>query len=73
VLSAVGGFDMLLLGLPAWIMLFRDSPLSWPGVSGDGHVLEHELTNDPSLLRTCQTAFEAAWDIAVPHHEYKPA
>ena len=62
---------LLLPGNDYW--LFDDETVIFTHFSGDGHVLDHELTTDPGLMRTCQAAFEAAWEIAVPHHEYKPA
>ena len=41
--------------------------------AGDGEFLEHELTDDPAIARTCIDAFEAVWARAVPHADYRPA
>lgn len=41
--------------------------------AGNGDFTDHELTDDPSLVRMCAEAFEAAWVRAIPHAEYRPA
>jgi hypothetical protein len=41
--------------------------------AGDGEFLEHELADDPAVVRLCATAFEAVWERAIPHAEYRPA
>jgi uncharacterized protein DUF6879 len=41
--------------------------------AGDGEFLEHELTDDPEIARTCSEAFECAWGLAIPHADYRPA
>jgi hypothetical protein len=61
---------LLLPGNDCW--LFDGEAVAFTHFSGDGHVLDHELTTDPSVVQACIVAFEAAWDIAIPHHEYKP-
>lgn len=40
--------------------------------AGDGEFLEHELTDDPGVVRTCAEAFEAVWELATPHADYRP-
>jgi hypothetical protein len=40
--------------------------------SGDGHVLDRELTEDRAVVAACVSSFEAAWKIAIPHAEYEP-
>jgi hypothetical protein len=40
--------------------------------AGDGTYLEDELTDEPEVLRTCAEAFEAVWELAIPHAEYRP-
>lgn len=39
--------------------------------SGDGAVVEDEITADPETVKLCATAFEAVWERAVPHHLYE--
>lgn len=38
--------------------------------SGDGVPLGQEITDDPTVVELCRTAFEDVWKAAVPHHEY---
>jgi hypothetical protein len=40
--------------------------------AGDGEFLEHELTDDPQIARTCTEAFERVWELAIPHADYRP-
>jgi hypothetical protein len=62
---------LLLPGNDFW--LFDDETVAFTHFSGNGEVLDHEMTTDPEIVRTCRSAFEAAWRIATPHSEYKPA
>ncbi|MET9182401.1 DUF6879 family protein [Kitasatospora aureofaciens] len=39
--------------------------------SGDGAVVEDEITADPAIVELCASAFEAVWERAIPHHHYK--
>lgn len=39
--------------------------------SGDGAVVEDEITEDPATLGLCVAAFESVWERAVPHEAYK--
>ncbi len=41
--------------------------------AGDGEFVEHELADDPEVVRTCAEAFERAWDMAIPHADYRLA
>ena len=73
------GDDETLVEVPPNLMSF----LTMDGLDGEVadlvppivHVLEsdYEESTDAALVSTCKAAFEAAWDIAIPHHEYKPA
>ncbi|WP_409055571.1 DUF6879 family protein [Streptomyces sp. SYP-A7185] len=38
--------------------------------SGDGAVVEDEITDDPATVRLCVSAFEAVWGRAIPHDDY---
>jgi hypothetical protein len=62
---------LLLPGNDFW--MFDRQTVAFTHFSGDGHVLDHEVTTDASTVQKCVTAFEAAWMIAIPHNEYKPA
>lgn len=62
---------LLLPGNDFW--MFDHQAVSFTNFSGNGEVLDYELTTDPAIIQQCATAFEAAWSIAIPHSEYKPA
>ncbi|WP_405798627.1 DUF6879 family protein [Streptomyces sp. NBC_01506] len=39
--------------------------------SGDGAVVEDEITEDPVTVDLCVAAFDCVWERAVPHEDYK--
>ncbi|MER8068021.1 DUF6879 family protein [Streptomyces sp. NPDC094034] len=39
--------------------------------SGVGEAAEPEMSDDPAVAGLCASAFEAVWEKAVPHDEYK--
>ncbi|MGA5823435.1 DUF6879 family protein [Kitasatospora sp. NPDC094028] len=39
--------------------------------SGDGDVTDREVIDDPAVTSLCATAFEAVWERATPHDQYK--
>jgi hypothetical protein len=41
--------------------------------AGDGEFLDEEWTDDPAIALTCAQAFEAIWELAIPHADYRPA
>lgn len=52
--------------------LFDGSTVVFTVFTGEGDVLERQLTADPAVVRLCHSAFEAVWSIAIPHSEYRP-
>lgn len=62
---------LLLPGNDFW--LFDRQIVVFTHFSGDGHVLDHEITTDPTIVTGCTQTFELAWKIAIPHHAYTPA
>lgn len=50
--------------------LFDDALLRVHHFSGDGVVVEDEITAEPEAVKLCSAAFEAVWERAVPHHLY---
>lgn len=62
---------LLLPGNDCWI--FDRETVAFTHFSGEGHVLGHEQTTDPSVVAACVTAFEAAWEMATPHADYNPS
>lgn len=41
--------------------------------SGDGKLVEHEGTDDDTIVKLCADAFDTIWPRAIPHAEYQPA
>lgn len=41
-------------------------------LDGDNDRSEIQLYTEASVVRFCLEAFETAWSLAVPHHEYRP-
>jgi hypothetical protein len=53
-----------------WV--FDDRLVRFGYFAGDGTYLDDELTDDPAIVSTCAVAFEAVWDMAIPHADYRP-
>jgi hypothetical protein len=62
--------DLCLPGNDFW--LFDDRVIRFHYFSGDGDIVEDELVCDPAVIRICASAFEAAWERAIPHADYRP-
>jgi hypothetical protein len=41
-------------------------------LDGNDERVEIQLHREPETVEFCRNAFESAWDLATPHHEYKP-
>ena len=63
--------DLCLPGNDFW--LFDDRLIRFHHFDGDGRVVEDELCDDPAVIRMCSAAFEAVWERAVPHADYRLA
>lgn len=65
--------DLALPGADFW--LFDDETVIFNHFSGDGQWSEPgmDLRTDPAAAKLCSAAFEAVWERAVPHAEYRPA
>jgi hypothetical protein len=63
--------DLCLPGNDFW--LFDDRLVRFHHFSGDGEIVEDEMASDPAVIRLCQAAFEAVWERAVPHANYRIA
>jgi hypothetical protein len=63
--------DLCLPGNDFW--LFDDRLIRFHHFSGDGEIVEDQLCSDPAVIGACAAAFEAVWDRAIPHAEYRPA
>ncbi|MEU6736746.1 DUF6879 family protein [Streptomyces physcomitrii] len=51
--------------------LFDDALLRVHHFSGDGAVVEDEITDDAEAVKLCSAAFAVVWERAIPHHLYK--
>jgi hypothetical protein len=40
--------------------------------AGDGELVDREVTSVPEVTQLFASAFEAVWDLGIPHQEYKP-
>ncbi|MER6994541.1 DUF6879 family protein [Streptomyces sp. NPDC000410] len=63
--------DIAFPGNDFWV--FDDELVLVLHFAGDGEIAEvwWELTKDPKIRELCTSAFEAVWERAVPHEEYK--
>ncbi|MFK0291673.1 DUF6879 family protein [Streptomyces sp. NPDC090442] len=61
---------LLLPGNDCWV--FDRSSVLFNHFNGDGEMTGEELVTDPAVVRACVTAFEAVWERATPHEEYRP-
>ncbi len=61
--------DIPLPGNDFW--LFDGKLLRVHHFSGDGAVVEDEITSEPEVVKLCSSAFESVWKRAVPHHLYE--
>jgi hypothetical protein len=70
-----------------WIPRQRVSSIAFPGndcyvfddrqvvfltYSGDGLGTDRLLSTDQRDVELCRTAFEAAWELSIPHRDYRP-
>jgi hypothetical protein len=62
-----------LVAPPADFWVFDSSVLVWNHFTGDGELAGNEITYDPELVGLCSNAFEAVWDRAIDHREYRPS
>ncbi|TYK43334.1 hypothetical protein FXF68_39385 [Actinomadura decatromicini] len=61
--------DLCLPGTDFW--LIDDRLVRFGHFSGVGDLLGHELTEDRSVVKLCSSAFEAVWERAVDHQDYR--
>lgn len=65
--------DLLLPALDGWVVDGRTLILHHFDGDGRWAGIGMEVCHDPALAERYATAYEAAWDRAVPHAEYRPA
>ncbi|MFF4044573.1 DUF6879 family protein [Streptomyces sp. NPDC001816] len=61
--------DLCLPGNDFW--LFDNQTVYWNHFTGDGASAGGEVSHDPAAAKLCSEAFEAVWDRATPHDQYK--
>ena len=62
--------DIALPGNDFWV--FDNHTVLWVHFTGDGESAGHEVSEDPALVKLCGDAFQAVWERAVPHADYRP-
>jgi hypothetical protein len=63
--------DLALPGNDFWV--FDDRLARFGYFAGDGNVVGHEDVTDPAVVRLCASTFEAVWERAIDHKDYRPA
>lgn len=63
--------DLCLPGNDFW--MFDDSSVLFNHFDGNGNATTRDISTDPAVIKLCASAFEAVWERAVPHQEYRPA
>jgi hypothetical protein len=63
--------DLALPGNDFW--LFDERLVRVHHFSGDGQIIDEEVTDDPAVVTLCTSAFEAVWQRATPHERYQPS
>lgn len=63
--------DIPLPGTDLW--MFDESAVLFTYFSGAGDVVDREWRTEPAVVDLVGAAFEAVWERATPHEEYKPA
>jgi hypothetical protein len=61
--------DLTLPGNDFW--LIDERLVRFNHFTGDGAALEPEQREEPAVARLCASAFEAVWERAIPHEEFK--
>ena len=62
--------DIALPGNDFWV--FDEQRVRIGHFDGEGKSTDHEMTDDPAVLKLCLSAFEMVWDRATPHDRYQP-
>jgi hypothetical protein len=62
--------SVALPGNDFWV--FDDRLIRFGHFAGDGEFLYHEMVDDPATVKLCVSAFDAVWERATPHQNYRP-
>ncbi len=60
---------LALPGNPYWV--FDDRLVRFTVFGGDGEVTGQQYSKNPGVITACRAAFEAVWDLATPHEDYR--
>ncbi|MFJ5678043.1 DUF6879 family protein [Streptomyces sp. NPDC093097] len=63
--------DLVLPGTDLWMI--DETAVLFTYFSGTGNVVDREWRTDAPVVEQVRAAFEAIWQRATPHEEYKPA
>jgi hypothetical protein len=61
--------DLCLPGNDFWV--FDDRLVRFHYFAGDGQWLYDDLRDEADVIKLCRNSFEAAWERAVPHEDYR--
>ncbi|MGI5341436.1 DUF6879 family protein [Streptomyces sp. CA-181903] len=61
--------DLALPGNDFWV--FDERLVRFGYFSGEGVYLDDEVTDEPNVAKLCTDAFEAVWERATPHEDYR--
>ena len=61
--------DLCLPGNDFWV--FDDRAVRFHYFAGDGSWTHDELCDEAAVVKMCRDAFDAVWDRAVPHEDYR--
>ncbi|MEU7576003.1 DUF6879 family protein [Streptomyces sp. NPDC041068] len=62
--------DIALPGTDLWA--FDGTSVLFTYFSGVGEIVDREWSTDPAVLALVNSAFDAVWERATPHEEYRP-
>ena len=54
-----------------WV--FDGQVVLWNHFADDSSWVGEERADDPDLAKSCAASFDAAWELATPHEDYRPA
>lgn len=61
--------DLLFPGNDFW--LFDEQAVKFGLFTGEGRFVRHEMSYEPTVIKQCASAVDAAWERAIPHAEFQ--
>ena len=62
---------LLVSAVDFWV--FDERLVVWNYFAGDGSWVTRERCDDASIAKLCVSSFDAVWERAIPHEQYRPA